>query len=183
MVAAVPLDETVEDLHITAARKLKELIQTVQDPQLLSRLIATALRFKVPKPKEAGADPAPSPAGEPTHRTAAVNAPSPAPLPRSTHQPLASSDTPEPAPPPDIAPAAPRAAASYTLPGFLPEDTMPYRQYELLHKQLGGEGARRRQREYREQHRAERLARTAAAEATPPDVTQSPSTPASSGSN
>lgn len=44
------LTATIESLHIAAARKLLELIQTEKDPHLLARLIATAFRFKLGKP-------------------------------------------------------------------------------------------------------------------------------------
>lgn len=59
------LTATIESLHIAAARKLLELIQTEQDPHLLARLIATAFRFKLGKPggpeKAANAPAHPSP--------------------------------------------------------------------------------------------------------------------------
>lgn len=44
------LTATIELLHIAAARKLLELIETEQDPHLLARLVATAFRFKLGKP-------------------------------------------------------------------------------------------------------------------------------------
>src|SRR5690349_4015200 len=49
------LNAVVEQLHITAARKLMELLESVKDPALLSRLIATALRYKIILPKEKAA--------------------------------------------------------------------------------------------------------------------------------
>lgn len=44
------LAETVDSLHIRAAQKLLELLDTVTDPKILARLVATALRFKLPSP-------------------------------------------------------------------------------------------------------------------------------------
>jgi hypothetical protein len=43
------LADTIESLHIAAARKLLDLIQTEKDPHLLAWLIATAFRFKPAK--------------------------------------------------------------------------------------------------------------------------------------
>ncbi len=45
------LSAVIEQLHITAARKLMELLESEKDPALLSRLIATALRYKVTLPR------------------------------------------------------------------------------------------------------------------------------------
>lgn len=44
------LAETIDSLHITAARKLLHLLETITDPNLLAKLIATAFRYKLPKP-------------------------------------------------------------------------------------------------------------------------------------
>ena len=57
---AATLTATVESLHIIAAQKLMELLQTEKDPNLLARLIATAFRFKLSRlPRPAGDTPPP----------------------------------------------------------------------------------------------------------------------------
>lgn len=60
---SVALTETVESLHIAAAQKLMELLQTEKDPSLLAKLIATALRFKLPRPSTRNSTNPPQPAG------------------------------------------------------------------------------------------------------------------------
>lgn len=79
------LSAVIEQLHITAARKLMELLESEKDPALLSRLIATALRYKVTLPKAAAAprpgDRPPAVAGDAqaSHAAQPPAAPSPRP--------------------------------------------------------------------------------------------------------
>jgi len=55
------LTGTIESLHVAAAQKLLDLLQTEKDPHLLAKLIATAFRFKLPTPSRASKSHAPTP--------------------------------------------------------------------------------------------------------------------------
>ena len=57
---SIALTEAVEALHIAAARKLLELLETEKDTGVLAKLIATASRFKLPRPATPRASAPPS---------------------------------------------------------------------------------------------------------------------------
>lgn len=99
------LNAVVEELHITAARKLMELLESVKDPALLSRLIATALRYKVAAPRNKAAAQTAGPATEVADGGRASRPPQPTPPPHPpTSNDIDEDDEPDPPTPSGLKP-------------------------------------------------------------------------------